>query len=73
MPRERVTGKDGQPGLDHGFRTPLTVAPPVADTGQERPFPVESSEPFASEGAPDPLGLFPANPTKGRTPSVYKR
>lgn len=73
MPRERVTGRDGQTGIDHGFRTPLVVPPPVADTGHELPFPTDASAPFAGEGATDPIGLFPSNPTRGRAPSIYKR
>ena len=73
MPRERATGRDGQPGFDHGFRTPMTVPPPIADTGQEQPVPTDASAPFAGEGARDPIGYFPPNPTGGRAPTVYKR
>jgi hypothetical protein len=73
MPRERATGRDGQTGIDLGFRTPLVVPPPVADTGHEQPFPVDASAPFSGEGARDPQGLFPAQPTRGRGPTIYGR
>lgn len=73
MPRERATGRDGQTGIDLGFRSPLVVPPPVADTGHEQPFPVDASAPFAGEGTTDPIGLFPASPTKGRGPTIYRR
>jgi len=73
MPRERATGVDGQPGLDAGFRSPITVPPPAADVGQARPYPTEASAPFAGEGARDPQGLFPSGATGGRAPSIYKK
>jgi len=71
--RERKTGKDGAPGFDRGFRTPLTVPAPSADTGQENPMPGDVSGPFGGMGAPDPIGYFPKSPTKGRKPTIYGR